>query len=129
MELTRDVFGAASRRELDTKLSVLSAGAVLELVGPGASFEGVAAIGGVAEDWRGPYGDFGIEIEDVVAFDNGVAFAPVRQGSRLVDSAGLVGQREAWIFLWGDGLIVRASARTDIAEARAAAEHLAKERG
>jgi hypothetical protein len=53
----------------------------------------------------------------------------VTSNAHLASSGGEVRQRNAVVGEWADGLIVRMTLYTDIDEARAAAERLAKERG
>jgi ketosteroid isomerase-like protein len=54
VELTRQAFDAANRGELDAMMSFLAPHAVFEATALGVSFEGVAAVRGVIEDWRAP---------------------------------------------------------------------------
>jgi hypothetical protein len=66
------------------------------------------------------------ELRDV---GNGVIFGVSHQGGRPRGSSGLVALRYAGVGTWRDGLLERLTLYTDIDEARAAAERLAKERG
>jgi ketosteroid isomerase-like protein len=92
------------------------------------TFEGVAAIRRLVEDWRGTWGDSMNEVEKIVDLGHGVAFSCVRERGRPVDSDRYVEQRGGWVFLWAHGMIERLTAYLDIDEARSAAERLAEER-
>ena len=59
----------------------------------------------------------------------GVTFGIARQRARLSGSTGSVELRIAAVAAWEDGLIHLDALYTDIDEARAAAERLAKDRG
>jgi hypothetical protein len=69
--------------------------------------------------------------EELVDLGNGVAFAIMLQSARPVGTTGYVTNREGWVIVLDDGLLVRQVVypRADIDEARAAAERLAQERG
>ena len=70
-----------------------------------------------------------MEGEEFVVLDDGVVLAVVNQEGRLVGVDRQVHQREGWVICWSaDGLLVRLTTRTDIDEARAAAERLAESR-
>ena len=62
---------------------------------------------------------------------NGVVFAVVHQEARPVGTTGYVQQREGLVWVWDKGLCVSQTVypEAEIDEARAAAEHLAQERG
>ena len=130
VELTRRVFEAGSRHDLDTALSFYAPEAVLDLSDAAlGTFEGVAAIGRFLGDWWGTWGEHLVEAEETVDLGHGVVYSPVREDGRLAGSDGHVQQRRGWVLLWVQGMIVRATAYMDLDEARAAAERLAEERG
>jgi ketosteroid isomerase-like protein len=70
------------------------------------------------------------DVEEVVDFGNGIAFAAVRESGR--PTGGTIGTRThstyGFAIVWADGKIVRITAYPDIEEARAAAARLAEER-
>jgi ketosteroid isomerase-like protein len=129
VELTRRAFEGFRNGDLDAAMSFYAPNAVWEAMGMGTSFEGVAAIRGLYEDWVAAYQHFEIEPEDIVNLGNGVVFAVNRQKGRPVGSTGDVGLRQGTVSIWVEGLIVRIVNYSDIDEARAAAERLAEERG
>lgn len=129
VELTRLAFEAVNRRDID---------AVLRFFAPDAVFagrewnlyEGRAAIRGFLDDWFGSFTELRMEVEEFAVLDDGVVLAAVNQEGRPVGVDGPVHQREGWAICWSpDGLLVRLTTYADIAEARAAAERLAQERG
>ncbi len=126
-ELTRVVFEAVNRRDIDAVMSFFAPDAFL------AGFEvveGRAAIRGFLDEWFGNFAELRFEVEELVVLDDGVLLAVVHQEGRPVGVDGQVHQREGWAIHWSaDGLLVRLTTHTDIDEARAAAERLAQERG
>ena len=127
VELMRGSVDALDRCDVDMFVSFLAPDAVLEAaVG---RFEGAAAIRGFIEDWLANYEGFAATLEEFRDLGNGVTFNVIRQQGRLVGSSGHVQLRHAAVYVWVDGVIARAITGPDIAEGRAAAERLAKERG
>ena len=129
LELMRDAFEAVNRRDLDAMMSFYAPDALWESPPLGTSFEGRAAIRGFVEDWMDAYEEWQAKPEELLDLGSGVVFAVVRQSGRPVGTVGHVQQREGWVFVWVDGLIVHVTAHTDIDEGRAAAERLAESRG
>jgi ketosteroid isomerase-like protein len=128
VELVREAYEAADRRDIDVLMSIYAPDAVLEAMGMGTSFEGVTAIRGFHEDFTSAYEEYGIEPEEILDLGNGVVFAAFVQQGRLVGSSAHVQMRGANVGVFADGLLVRQTLYTDIDEARAAAERLAEER-
>ncbi len=95
------------------------------------TFEGVAALRRFSEDWRRGYEELEGVFEELLDVGNGVVFALVRQEGRPVGTTAYVQQREAWVYVWVDDLIAHVTVypEADFHEARAAAAHLAEERG
>jgi ketosteroid isomerase-like protein len=126
-ELTRVVFEAVNRRDIDAVMSFFAPDAFL------AGFEvveGRAAIRGFLDEWFGSFTELRFEVEELVVLDDGVVLAVVHQEGRPVGVDGQVHQREGWAIHWSaDGLLVRLTTNNDIDEVRAAAERLAQERG
>jgi ketosteroid isomerase-like protein len=129
VELMRRGVEAANRRDVDAAASFYAPDAVYESAGMGASFEGVAAIREFLGDFGGAYDEFGVEAEEILDLGNGVTLAVVNQEGRPHGSSGEVQMRYAAVAIWVEGMIERYTTYTDIDEARAAAERLAKERG
>ena len=129
VELTRETSAAADRRDIDVLMSIYAPDAVLEAMGMGTSFEGLAAIRGFHEDFTNAYEEYGIEPEAILDLGNGVVFAVTVQQGRPVGSSAHVQMRGANVGVFADGLLVRHALYTDIDVARAAAERLAEERG
>lgn len=93
-----------------------------------SSFEGVAAIRAMLEDWMGAYEHYEVELEELLDLGNGVVLTvPVQQG-RPVGSTGVLELRQGFVMLHENGVIERVTAYPDPDEARAAAEQLAQER-
>jgi hypothetical protein len=81
------------------------------------------------EDFVTSYEEFQAEREEIVDIGNGVTFTVTIFKGRLVGSSGQLQLRFPSVTVWTDGLIERQTDYMDIAEARAAAERLAEERG
>jgi ketosteroid isomerase-like protein len=128
VELVGRALEAANRRDLDEVMSSFAVDAVFEGRALGDIFEGQAAIRAFVEDWFGTYEALEYGLEEVRDLGKGVVFAVVVQSGRPVGSAGHVRQREGWVFVWVRGLIARL-AISEVDEARAVAERLARERG
>jgi ketosteroid isomerase-like protein len=128
-ERTRQAFGVVSQHDLDALLSFYAPGAVLDLSDVGlGTFEGVAAMGALFEDWWNTWADHLIEAEEIVDLGCGVVFARVRDDGRLVGSDGHVKHRRGFVLAWAQGMIERQVVYLDIDEARAAAERVAESR-
>ena len=130
VELVRRQLEAANRRDLDAFMSVCPPDGVYDASRDGLGvFEGPVAIRGFIEDWWGAFEDLRFELEEVLDLGNGVTFSVVRQDARPAGSAGQVQTRQAYVLEWVDGMVARVTVYGDIAEARAAAERLAEDRG
>ena len=127
VERVRRQFEAGNRRDIDAVMSSFAVDAVLEGRALGDIFEGQAAIRAFVEGWFGMYEELEFKLEEVPHLGNGVVLAVVLQEARPAGIAGHVQQREGWVYVWVGGLITRLTA-SDLDEARAAAERLAKER-
>ena len=130
VELVRELTDAGFRRDFDAALSAFAPDAVWETHGLGTSFDGVAAIRGLIEDWRGSYEELEVEFEELLDMGNGITFGVMIQEGRPTGSLGQVRVRErhASVSVWAEGKINRVINYTDIDEGRAAAERLAQER-
>jgi ketosteroid isomerase-like protein len=127
VELTRLAFEAVNQRDIDAVMSFFAPDAVFD--GRLEILEGRVAIRRFLDDWFGDFAELRMEAQEFVVLDDGVVLAVVNQEGRLVGVDRQVHQREGWLICWSaDGLIVRLVTRTDIDEARAAAEALAESR-
>jgi ketosteroid isomerase-like protein len=130
VQLVRETVEVGGRRDLDALLAFYAPEAVWDMskVGMG-EFAGLAAIRGFLEDWFGSYEEMQWEAEEIRDLGNGVTLAVVVQTGRPVGSIGEAQVRSAGVSIWRDGLTEKVTHYQDIDEARAAAEHLAQERG
>ena len=129
MELVRRSAEPANSGDFDALMHFCAPSGAWDLspMGLGA-YEGDAAVRGFFEDWIGAYDDFRTEMEEVQPFGNGVVLAVFVQTARRAGSTGFVQIRHAAVSNWVNGLIVRTINYSDIGEARAASERIAKER-
>jgi ketosteroid isomerase-like protein len=131
VEITRQVWEAASRGQFGSFGDNLSPNAVLDTAGYGmGTFEGREAIRGFLTDWISSFDDLTIEADEIVDLGNGVVLCAYHQEGRpLGGTYSYVRVRSAIVAVWVDGMIVRNTIYPDIDEARAAAKRLAGERG
>ncbi len=127
VELVGRALAAADRRDLDAAADSFAEDATFDGRALGDRFEGRAAIRSFLEDWFGTYEELEFGLEEIRDLGNGVVFAVVVQNGRPAGSAGHLRQREGWVFVWVGGLIAGLTV-SEVDEARAAAERLAKER-
>jgi ketosteroid isomerase-like protein len=125
VELTRRILDAADRADFDEILAFYARDAVWDTRGAG-SFDGVDAIRRLWEDYYGAYEQIRVLVEELIDFGNGVVLAVNRQEARPHGSSGIVHTREAFLYEWEGGLIVRVSNYGDVDEARVAAARLAE---
>jgi ketosteroid isomerase-like protein len=130
VEFVSRVISVASVRDVTRWVGFFEPDPVWDMSGMGmGTFEGVAAIRAWTEDWWSAYEDYEIqEEEEILDFGHGVAFAVIVQNSRPFDSTGVVRLRYASVNLCLDGMFLRITNYSDIAEGRAAAERLAEQR-
>jgi uncharacterized protein (TIGR02246 family) len=128
VELVRQLQDAWNRRDLDAAMSFYAQDAVFTSHGIGA-FEGRTAIRGFNEDWLASFEAMTGKYEEVRDLGSGVTFAVLVLSGRPLASSVDVRLRFASVAEWTNGLMVRIRNYTDIDDARAAAERLAKERG
>jgi len=129
-ELLRRGAEALSRREVDEFMTQFAPHAVWDLNAWGiGTFTGVDAIRAFLEDRLASYEEYLVEVEEVLDLGHGVVFVAYREDGRPVDSDGRVERRQAQVTVWATGVIERSTVHSDVDEARAAAEHLAAERG
>jgi ketosteroid isomerase-like protein len=128
--LVRATWDAANRRDLDTVMRLYAPGVVWDASNRGIGmYDGTAAVRSLLDDWLGSYAEWHATLQEILDLGNGVAFAVADQSGRLANSSGVVETREAFIYEFADDLVARVTNFRDIDAARAAAEHLAEERG
>jgi ketosteroid isomerase-like protein len=127
---------AYNRRDFDGAISVWAPDAVWELAPLGiGAIEARPLIGREAirkfwEDIAGAFEEVEVAHEEHHDLGSGVTFGVIVLRGRPHGSGGLVETpRGGIVATWRDGRIARATSYTDIDEARAAAERLARERG
>jgi ketosteroid isomerase-like protein len=129
VELQKRLTDASDRRDLDAIAALYAPGGVWDMSPLGVGiFEGLAAARGFWKDWFASYEDYELEAEEILDTGNGVGFRVLVQKGRPVGSSGEVVLRYAAVSVWEDGKVVRMTNYTDIDEARAVAERLARER-
>ena len=92
--------------------------------------KGRAALRRFLEEWFGAYDELCFQLQELLDLGGGVVFEQIHQRGRPVGIAGWVEQREGWVVVLEDGLVVRVIVypQSELDEARAAAERLAQER-
>jgi ketosteroid isomerase-like protein len=129
LALMRSAVEAFNRRDFEMMPRIFAADAVYDLSSVGLGiFEGLAAIRDLFEEWWNLYDVLESEVEKIVDLLHGVAFVAIRQTGRPVGTMGLVRERQGWVMVVVDGMVVRVTVYRDPDEARAAAERLAQER-
>ncbi|HEY4429311.1 MAG TPA: nuclear transport factor 2 family protein [Solirubrobacteraceae bacterium] len=127
VERVEQIVAAMNARDFDVAVGFYASGAVLDAEDAGI-YEGRLAIRSFYEEWWGSYKDHYQEAEEIRDVGNGVVMVVIHLHGRL-GGVGVLEQRYAAIATWADGLIEKQRNYLDIAEARAAAERLAEERG
>ena len=131
VELTRQCFGAGTRLDFDSMISLYDRERIAWDVRPMGLglYEGEPAVRAFANEFLGTFEDYRAEVLDIEDIGNGVVNVVYHQEGRMPGGDGLVTARAALVYEWRDGLIVRMISYIDIDEARAGAERLAQERG
>ncbi len=131
VELTRRVFEAMNRRDLDAVVSRCLPDCVYDPspTGQVGVFEGPAAIRGFVEDWSGAFEELRFDFDEVRDLGGGVVLAVVRQAARPAGSNSYVRAHEAYVCQWVGDMSARVTVYLDIDAARAAAQRLAEEAG
>ncbi len=130
VEIARQSFDTASRRDIDAMLSKYARDAAWDMNDAGiGTFDGVAAMRGFFEDWIGNWEDYRIETEEILDVGHEVVFVAYLEDERPVGGEGRVHQRRGCVLLIVEGLISGVTFYLDPDEARAAGERLAESRG
>jgi ketosteroid isomerase-like protein len=125
--LTRAFCGAAGR--VDDEMSFYGPDPVYDVSPMGIGvFQGRDAIRSFLADWMSSYDGYQEDVEEIVDFGNGIAFAAVRESGRPTGSTTDTRTHSTYgfVIVWIDGKIARMTAYPDTGEARAAAERLAE---
>jgi ketosteroid isomerase-like protein len=128
VERVRAAFGAYGRADFDGTVEFFTADAVWETKG-GETFEGIAAIRAFMEEFRSRFEGFKVEVEELRDLGGEVLLAVNMMRGHPLGSSGEIWQRGAFVYEGKAGFAVRATAYTDIDEARAAADRLVEKRG
>jgi ketosteroid isomerase-like protein len=130
VELSRQLFDAAGRGDVDALMQFYAPDAVWETTL--VTLDGSAAIRERLEEWLGAFDELEFELEEILDLGNGVTLTVVHQRARPAGASsggGYMQRQEAFIGVWHEGLVTRATTYLDIDEARAAAALLVEERG
>jgi ketosteroid isomerase-like protein len=129
-DIARRSFAAFARRDIDRAVADYAPDIVWDMSALGMGvYEGREATRGFLKDWLSPFDDYDQEVEEIRDLGNGVYIAVALQRGRPAGGSGYVEVRYASVGSLADSLIQRIAIYTDIDQARAAAERLAKQRG
>ena len=129
VERVRGFWASAARRDWPKILRFYAPDAVWDMSPMGlGTYEDEAAMRGLWQDWVAAYDELHLDVE-ALDLGHGVVFAVVGQNARPIGSTGRVHARQALVYCWVEGMVVRVTVYSDIDEGRVAAERLAKERG
>jgi ketosteroid isomerase-like protein len=128
VELVRGLFEAANRRDFDGIMGFYASDAVIDGTTTADHFEGRAAIRSFLEDFAQAFESLEIEQEEILDLGGGVVFVVNRFTGLHTGSRVELQMRDAHIYEWVNGTIVRVTLDTDTDRARASAERLAAER-
>jgi ketosteroid isomerase-like protein len=131
VELVRRSFEAVNRADLNAWMGFWAPEAVWDFspIGVG-TFEGLAAIRGMYEDWVGGYDGYQIEPSEILDLGNDVVLAVTTQTGTPAGSAASTQEVWAYTGVFAGRKFARVVAYgSDVEQARAAAERLAEERG
>ena len=129
VELTRQANEAYGRRDFDAAMSFFAPDAVWDASQTAfGTYEGAAAIRSFLEDWIGTFEEHEQEIVESRDLGDGVVFVVVRFHGSPAGSTGRMHEALSFTLIWEAGVCVRVVARTDIGQARVAAERRAEAR-
>ena len=129
VDLTRRSMDASNRGELDPSATFFASDAVFDVSAVGMGrFEGASAIHKYLADWTGSYQKQELREWEGHELAGSVVFVVALFDAQPLGSRSSVQERWSFTVLWSAGMISMVIARTDIDQARAAAERLAEER-
>src|SRR4051794_22898226 len=115
VELTRQQFGAANRRDLEALMSRFPPDGVYDTSPDGlVAYEGPAAVRAFVSEWWDAFEELALEPEDILDLGHGIVFAVVCQKARPANSTGLLERREAYLLEWVADMTRRVTVYTDI---------------
>ena len=131
VDLVRAAADAVNRGDVDSLMRLYAPEVVFDMSHVGGMLTGRASLRGFLEEWIGAYDELCYQLEELLDLGGGVVFQRIHQRGRPVGVAGWVEQREGWVVVLEEGLVARTIVypQSELDEARAAAERLAKERG
>jgi ketosteroid isomerase-like protein len=129
VEVVRRAINAYNRRDYDASDEFYAPDYVFDATNRGFGvFEGRALARKVGEAWVRTFDEFEMDLREVSDLGGGVVFTVQLTRGRPRGTNAYVEGWEAYVMVLEDGVIVRNTNYSDIDEARAAAERLAKER-
>ena len=128
IERARVGMEAFGRGDFDVALSFFTRDAVWDMKG-GETFEGIAAIRAFFDGFYGQFESFAVEHEEIRDLGGEVMLVVNTMSGHPLGATVEVRQRGGFVIEGKGGFAERLTAYTDIDDARAAAERLAKERG
>jgi len=130
VEIVRRWIDAYNQRDYDTCADLLAPDVVFDASHRGFGvFEGRALVCKVGEAWVRTFDEFEMDLREVSDLGRGVVFTVQFTRGRPPGTTAYVEGWEAYVVVLEGGVILRYTNYSDIDEARAAAERLAKERG
>jgi uncharacterized protein (TIGR02246 family) len=129
VELVRSAIEAAKRRDVDAMVADYAPDAVWDLSALGLeTFKGRAAIRAHFVDWFAPHEELDWEVEEIRDLGNGIALSVAHELARMRGGSAVMSRHIAFVWQFGNGLIVRVAPYSDVDQARADAERLAASR-
>jgi len=130
VEVVRRAIDAYNRGDYDSVEDLYAPDYVFDATNRGFGiFEGRALARKVGEAWVRTFDAFEMDLREVSDLGAGVVFTVQLTRGRPSGTASYVEGLEAYVLVLEDGVISRTTNYSDIHEARAAAERLARERG
>jgi|SRR5271165_7043691 len=130
LELTRRAFAAANSGDSDAMMTFYGPDSVWDISPSGlGTYAGPAAIRNFFEDWIGALEGWRLEIRELHDLGSGIVLVIAVQTGSSAGGGPQIRLRHTSLFVWSGEVIVKATHYRDLHEARAAAGHLAEERG
>jgi ketosteroid isomerase-like protein len=129
VEIVRRAIDAYTRQDYDGMETFYAPDYVFDATHRGFGvFEGRTLARKVGEAWVRTFDEFEMDVREVSDLGGGIVFTLQLTRGRPSGTTSYVEGWEAFVMVLEDGVIVRNTNYSDIDEARAAAERLAKER-
>jgi ketosteroid isomerase-like protein len=124
IELTRRLFESANGGDFDAMMRFYGPDSVWDVSGWGlGSHAGLVSIRAFFGDWIGGFERWEVELEELLDVGGGRVFLVACQYARLARTRGHFQLRYAAVFVWDEGVIVRATHYRDVDQARVVARH------